>query len=134
MSHFARIDGNNIVIEFIVADQEYIDTGKLGDPDMWLLSADENGGFRHNRAGIGFTYSHEDDAFIPPKPYDSWVLNKTNFTWEPPVPMPGGPSWVDEDGTYNNYLWDEEKKEWYIHSKPYIDTVAIIEENSTTTP
>lgn len=126
MNHFARVDGSNTVIDFIVASQEFIDSGKVGDPDMWILADEYDGGPRLHRPSVGFSYSPEDDVFIPPCPHNGWVLNKTNFTWEPPIPKPREP-WIDSDGTYNNYLWDEEKLEWYVHSKPYVDTVALLE-------
>lgn len=121
MNHFARIDGSNVVIDLIVADQSYIDSGRAGDPDMWLLGDDTDGGYRRYRPALGYTYLAEDDVFVPPCPHNGWVLNKTDFTWQPPVPKPREP-WIDSDGTYNNYLWDEENQEWYIHSKPYINT------------
>jgi hypothetical protein len=63
-----------------------------------------NGNFRFNYAGLGFSWDSENDAFIAPQPYASWLLNE-NFIWEAPIPMP-------EDD--NIYAWDEENQEWKI--------------------
>jgi hypothetical protein len=64
-----------------------------------------NGGtpLRKNYAGIGFTYDRNRDAFIPPKPYNSWILNEDTCLWDPPVPYPN-----DE----NNYGWNEQNQSW----------------------
>jgi hypothetical protein len=76
----------------------------------WLQTS-YNGNIRKNYAGIGFTYSEELDAFIPPKDYDSWVLNEETCQWEPPVAYP-------EDG--NDYAWNEDTVSW--------DLVEVLEE------
>jgi len=68
-------------------------------------SDDQSKAFRKNFAGIGFRYDVERDAFIPPKPYPSWVLNETTCLWDAPVAKP------DDD---NYYYWDEDKKSWTI--------------------
>jgi len=62
--------------------------------------------FRKNYAGIGYRYDAEKEAFIPPKPHDSWVLNQETFLWESPVPCPN-------DG--NLYVWNEENLQWDQH-------------------
>ena len=59
--------------------------------------------FRKNHAGIGYTYDDDKDAFIPPKPYVSWILNETTCQWEAPVALPD---------TKNKYTWNEETKQW----------------------
>jgi hypothetical protein len=66
-------------------------------------SEDQTKAFRKNYAGIGFTYDEERDAFIPPKPYESWLLDEDTCLWNAPVPYPaeGGP-----------YTWDEEIAQW----------------------
>ena len=113
MSHFAHIDEKNIVTQVIVAEQDFIDSGAVGDPSEWIQTsyntqAGEHklGGtpLRKNYAGIGYTYDSERDAFIPPTPYNSWVLNEDSCTWEAPIPMP-------ED---NTYTWDEETTSWVV--------------------
>ena len=112
MSHFALIDDNNIVLQVIVAEQEFIDSGVLGDPSKWIqTSYNTNGGvhslggtpLRKNYAAIGYTYDVERDAFIPLKPYDSWTLNEETCLWESPVPYPN-------DG--NVYIWEEALQQW----------------------
>jgi hypothetical protein len=59
--------------------------------------------FRGNYAGIGFTYDEALDAFIPPKPFESWVLNEDTCLWDAPAPYP-------TDGAI--YVWDEETIAW----------------------
>jgi hypothetical protein len=61
--------------------------------------------FRKNYAGIGFTYDESRDAFIPPKPYDSWILNEDSCLWEAPVEYP------NDD---NQYIWNEETQTWNL--------------------
>lgn len=121
MSHFAQIDENNIVINVIVAEQDFIDSGSVGDPKYWIQtsyntrggihyipntndpSPDQSKAFRKNYAGIGFTYDMEKDAFIPPKPFNSWVLNEFTCLWDAPIPYPS-------DG--KEYYWNEETISW----------------------
>ena len=112
MSHFAQIDGNNIVTQVIVIEQDVVDTGLFGDPNSWIqTSYNTSGGIhllggtplRKNYAGIGYTYDSTRDAFIPPKPFNSWTLNETTCLWEAPIPMP-------DDGKM--YSWDEETTSW----------------------
>ena len=112
MSHFAQIDGNNIVTQVIVIEQDVVDTGLFGDPNSWIqTSYNTSGGIhllggtplRKNYAGIGYTYDSTRDAFIPPKPFNSWTLNETTCLWEAPTPMP-------DDGKI--YSWDEETTSW----------------------
>jgi hypothetical protein len=106
MSHFAKIE-NGIVTQVIVAEQDFID--KI-DGEWVQTSYNTHGGqhpegrpLRMNYAGIGYTYDSERDAFIPPKEFDSWVLNESTCWWEAPVPYP-------EDG--KRYKWDEETINW----------------------
>lgn len=100
--NFAKIDSNNIVTDIIVSDQDFIDG--LEDTSSWL----EYGStvkFRKNSAGIGSSYDSVRDAFIPLKPYPSWVLNEETCLWKPPVSRP----------TIGNgvvHVWDEDNTEW----------------------
>ena len=112
MSHFAQIDGNNIVTQVIVIEQDVVDTGLFGDPNSWIqTSYNTSGGIhllggtplRKNYAGIGYTYDSTRDAFIPPKPFNSWTLNETTCLYEAPIAMP-------DDGKM--YSWDEETTSW----------------------
>ena len=107
MAHFAEIvDGK--VVNVIVAEQEYVDTLS----GTWVQTSyntyggvHKSGGtpLRKNYAGIGNTYDSVRDAFIPTKPYNSWVLNETTCRWVAPVDRP-------DDNKY--YEWDEDNKKW----------------------
>jgi hypothetical protein len=94
------VDG--IVVECIVADQEFMDSYRDNTPGTWLETK-EDGSIRKNYAGIGYTYDAENDAFIAPKPFNSWVLNNTTFQWEAPVAYPLGEG---------HYVWNEETQAW----------------------
>lgn len=93
MSHYAKIE-NGIVTQVIVAENDFISTGALGDPASWIQTsyntignAHTNGGtpLRGNYAGIGYTYDATNDVFIAPKPADDATLNTTTWLWELPV-------------------------------------------------
>lgn len=110
MSHFAKvIDGQ--VVEVLVAEQDVIDSGAFGDPALWVqTSYNTHGGYhpegrplRYNFAGVGYAYDIDPDAFIPPSPYPSWVLNTDTYLWDAPIPHP-------EDG--EEYYWDESSLSW----------------------
>ena len=118
MSYFAKVIDNKVV-KVIAAEQEFINIyddglggewiqtsyntfgGKHYDPETGL--EDDKPPLRKNYAGIGFTYDRENDAFIPPKPYPSFVLNETTFRYEPPIPYPEG-----MPGGFHRYIWNEE--------------------------
>ena len=111
MAHFAKVE-NGIVTQVIVIDQETLNTGHWGDPASWVqTSYNTQGGvhsqggtpLRKNYAGIGYSYDAGRDAFIPPKPYASWVLNETTCLWGAPTAMP-------TDG--KNYQWRESDTSW----------------------
>lgn len=111
MSHFAKVE-NGVVTSVIVAEQDFIDSGAVGDPSQWVqTSYNTYGGvhsaggtpLRKNYAGIGFTYDAQRDAFIPPKPFPSWVLNEQTCLWSAPMPMP-------TDG--KAYVWNESTLTW----------------------
>ena len=101
MSHFAKIDKDNIVTEVIVAEQDFINSGLVGDSFLWIQTS-YNNNFRKQYAGIGHTYDKVNDVFISPKPYASWTLDDS-FDWQPPTAMP------DDDKQYN---WNEDTKAW----------------------
>jgi len=102
MSHFAKIDINNMVTEVIVAEQDFINSGLVGDSFNWVQTS-YNGNFRKNYAGIGYTYDSTRDAFIAPQPFNSWALNEDTCQWEAPTPYP------DDD---KMYTWDEATTNW----------------------
>ena len=97
MSHFAKIDNDNVVTEVIVSEQDFINSGVVGDSFRWIQTS-YNNNFRKNFAGIGGTYDKTRDAFIPVKPFPSWTLNETTCRWDAPVAYP-------DDG--KTYLWNE---------------------------
>jgi hypothetical protein len=116
MAHFAELDSNNTVLRVIVVHNnecmfngvEVEEAGVLfckslfGANTRWKQTS-YNGSMRKNFAGQGFTYDPQRDAFIPPQPYNSWVLNETTCLWEAPVAYP-------DDG--KRYTWNEETTSW----------------------
>lgn len=111
MGHFAKVVGG-VVQQVIVADPEFFESFVDSTPGQWLQTSyntrggvHEFGGtpLRKNYAGVGFTYDAQRDAFIPPKPFPSWLLNEESCLWEAPVPMP-------DDGAI--YWWDEAAQVW----------------------
>ena len=131
MAHYAFLDENNIVTEVITGiDETELIEGL--DPEIWYGNfrgqtckrtsynsmggkkrnpetneMTETPGFRKNYAGIGYMYDTERDAFIPPKPFNSWILNEDTCLWEAPLPYPKGA---------NDYIWSEENQNWEIQN------------------
>jgi len=110
MSHFAKVvDGK--VTQVIVAEPEFFETFVDSSPGAWIQTSYNTHGNQHpegkplrgNYAGIGYTYDAQNDVFIAPKPFNSWVLNEDTWLWEAPVAMP------DDD---KRYIWDEETTSW----------------------
>lgn len=111
MAHYAKVlDGK--VVEVIVAEKEFFDTFVDTSAGEWIQTSYNTqagvhllGGtpLRKNYAGIGFTYDKNRDAFIPPKPFDSWTLNEDTCLWECPVAYP-------TDG--QRYTWNETNQVW----------------------
>jgi hypothetical protein len=99
MAHYAKIE-NNTVTNVIVADQQFINSGIVGDPATWIEITNDDG-LNIHYAGIGFTYDNVLNIFIPPKPFDSWVLDGVN--WVAPTPRP-----LDD----KTYAWSEETLTW----------------------
>ena len=100
MAHFAKIDSNNIVTEVIVAEQDFINSGVVGDSFLWVQTS-YNSNFRKNFAKIGDTWDVTKNAFIPPKPYPSWTLNETTCQWEAPVAK-----------SNTEHVWNETDQQW----------------------
>ena len=118
MAHYAFLDENNIVTEVIVGideGEQGIDWehhyGEFRGQTCKRTSYNTSGGvhngggtpYRKNYAGIGFTYDAARDAFTPPQPYASWLLNEDTCLWQAPVPYP-------DDG--ERYAWDEDQQQW----------------------
>ena len=117
MAHFAKVvDGT--VTQVIVAEQEFIDSGIVGDPTDWIKTSyntyggvhygpdgqpDDGIALRANFAGVGFSYDKDEDVFYASQPYPSWNLKKPEFIWESPTPYP-------TDGKY--YEWNESALAW----------------------
>ena len=120
MGHFAEvIDG--LVIRVIVADQDFINTGKVGDPNKWVQtsfnthggihydnktgepSEDQTKALRKNYAWVGDEYDETRDAFLKSRIFDSWILNESTCLWESPIPAP-------KDGKL--YRWNEDSQSW----------------------
>lgn len=117
MAHFAELDENNVVFRVIVVNNAVITTPQgqedenlgiafcqslYGPYTKWAQTS-YNATFRKHYAGIGYTFDATLNAFIPPKPYPSWLLNTTTCDWEAPVPYPN-------DG--KRYSWDETTQSW----------------------
>jgi len=118
MARFCQINDDNLVIRCIEVTQEYINTGKLGDPAKWILSAEFDGDFRYNMAGEGYTFMPEvgnDGAFVCPQPFSNWVLDTTTYQWKAPVDKPREGRWEDPVGIVNYWLWNEESGEWFLY-------------------
>ena len=123
MAHFAKLDENNLVLEVIVVADSDAPTEAKGQTFVQNLYkntitykqtyyntiAGEHklGGtaFRKNYAGVGYTYDASKDAFIPPKPFNSWTLNEDTCQWEAPVAYP-------DDG--KSYVWKEDTQTWIL--------------------
>ena len=125
MAHWAELDANNVVTRVLVGDNNdpagdegyqwlldnlggtWVKTsynavgGKRRNPETGEMT--EEAGFRKNYAGIGYTFDAGRDAFIPPKPFNSWNLNEDTCLWEAPTPYPA-------DGKM--YRWDEDTTAW----------------------
>jgi len=111
MAHFAKLGAGNIVETVEVVSNDIATTEQAGvdflsnlygTRDVWKQTS-YNNNIRKNYAGIGYTYDQTRDAFIPPKPFNSWVLNESTCLWEAPIVKP------DDD---NNYKWNEENQSW----------------------
>ena len=127
MAHYAQLDSENVVAQVFVGRDDVVEGiddwetyyapegytvkqtsyntrgGVHYNPETGEPSADQSKALRFNYAGIGFTYDEERDAFIPPQPYASWVLDDYTCLWVPPLPYP-------EDG--GQYIWDENAIDW----------------------
>jgi hypothetical protein len=121
MAHFCQLDENNVVTQVIVVDnKDCADATGVEKESIGVAFCERlfggtwkqtsyNGNFRKNYAGIGYTYNSDLDAFVPPKPFASWLLNEETAQWEAPVAMP------EDAGTGEppkRYSWDEATTSW----------------------
>ena len=119
MAHFAQLDENLAVIQVIVVSNEALNDlsfpesesvgvdfcrSLFGSSTNWLQTS-YNAGFRKNYAGIGYHYDQHMDAFVPPQPFPSWILDTETITWKSPIPYP-------DDS--NKYMWDEPSLSWVL--------------------
>jgi hypothetical protein len=135
MAYFAKLENNivvtvNSVVNEVIKDSNGLEQESIGvqflktlynEPNsVWVQTSynthggiHNNGGtpFRKNYAGIGFTYDEQRNAFIPPKPYNSWILNENTCLWEAPVAMPTAQL---EENQY--YSWNEETQSWTLQT------------------
>ena len=117
MAHFAQLDDNNQIINVIVvANEDCFDSNGVENEDIgvafcksllgyetrWIQTS-YNANFRKNYAGLGYYYDPDRDAFIPPTPYDSWVLDEETAQWTAPTPVPDNEKF---------YSWDESTLSW----------------------
>jgi hypothetical protein len=131
MAHFSQLDENNIVTQVIVvANEDTSDSNgveveeigvafckKLLGADTRWVQTSYNGNFRVRYAGIGYSFSEELNAFIAPKPFDSWILNEETADWESPV-GPAPELTEEEVEARSFYKWDEENQEWVLETPP----------------
>jgi len=113
MAHFAKLGTGNIITTVEVVSNDIATTEQAGidflnnlynTRDVWKQTS-YTGNIRKNFAGIGYQYDQTRDAFIPIKPFNSWILNETTCTWEAPVAYP-------DDG--QNYDWNESEQSWNL--------------------
>ena len=127
MAHFCELDSNNIVKQVIVVSNADTSTAQGEEKESigiafcerllggtWVKTS-YNATIRKNYAGIGYTYDKDRDAFIPPKPYASWVLDETTCLWNAPVAMPSDAGQGDPP---KMYTWNEETRTWDLVTNP----------------
>jgi hypothetical protein len=129
MAHYAKVN-NGKVEQVIVAEVEFFNTFVDSSPGTWLQtsyntrggihyepnsnnpSSDQSKALRKNYAGIGYSYDQARDAFIPPKPFNSWILNENTCGWEAPVAMPELTQ--EQIDNKNYYAWNESIINWEL--------------------
>ena len=121
MAHFAEIDSNNVVLRVIVVDNKDTSTPDGTEVESigvafcqrlfggnWVKTS-YNGNIRKNYAGMGYTYNAGLNAFVPPKPFASWILNNDTAQWDAPTPMPSDAGTGEPP---KRYSWDEATTSW----------------------
>ncbi len=130
MAHFAEIDTNNEVLRVLVVDNENVmdENGNeseeigikflqniFGEDTKWVQTS-YNSNFRFRYAGIEMIYDEKLDVFLPPKPYQSWVLNNNTYDWDSPIPEPELTEEQKNEKAY--YEWNEELVDWELKYLP----------------
>ena len=118
MSHFAKIDKNGIVTKKIVAEQDFINSGRIGDSFEWI-QVSYNNNFRKKFPRIGDKYDKINDVFISSQPYPSWILDE-NFDWKAPISHP-----IEDIEEQYKYCWDEENQQWVLAEDTGLDSKFI---------
>ena len=126
MGNFAKVT-DGIVVQVISAEPDFFNTFVDSSPGEWIQtsyntrggvhyqpnssipSEDQSKALRKNYAGVGYSFDKQRNAFIPPKPFNSWILNETTCTWKPPIDIP---TTVLESNQY--YFWNESTLNWEI--------------------
>jgi len=114
MAHFVKLENNVVVQGIVVSNQDTADEHGVEKEDIGIAFCSNllggtwkqtsyNARIRKNYAGIGYTYDETLDAFVPPKPFASWILDETKAQWKAPVDYP------TEEG---RFTWNEEKQSW----------------------
>lgn len=122
MAHFAKIENGMVIQVIVVANEDCVDSEGVEQESIGaafcqnLLGGDwkqtsYNANFRKNYAGIEYSYDPQRDAFIPPQPFASWVLNEKTCRWEAPVPVPEN---TDVQDSFSIYVWDEDTLNWVL--------------------
>lgn len=143
MAHYVTLDENNIVISGgpgidedilleglepelfygnvvgkVVKRTSYNTNGGIHYKSDGTPSEDQTKAFRKNYAGLGYSYDEQRDAFIPPKPYPSWILDEFSCLWDSPIPYPDITNIPIDYQFYNGYVWNEINYYWELR-KPY---------------
>ncbi len=125
MAHFAQVI-DNIVEQVIVAEQEFIDSGAVGDPANWIQCSyntrnniHHNGGvpLRGNYPAIGWVYDPVKDIFHAPKPYPSWIFNENTLSWDSPIPIP-----PPNENPKLMWVWNEASLSWVEKTGFWVQT------------
>jgi len=121
VAHYAKVE-NGIVTNVIVIEEDVLQLGHWGDPSLWVKTSYNTSGGKHllggvplrkNYAGLNYSYDAQRDAFIPPSPFPSWVLDEETCLWNAPTPMP-----VVEG---KMFVWDEPTTSWIEFVPPVIE-------------
>ena len=124
MAYFAKLGTGNIIEQVIsinnavITDANGVEQEQLGNDfinklyntrDVWKQTS-YNNNIRKNYAGVGYTYDQARDAFIPPRTYNSWILNENTCRWEAPIPSPA--SYINEENKLVQFRWNENILNW----------------------